>query len=301
MPGLLKQGDLVDLVAPASACSKEEYEKAVLFIEKEFGLNVRARKYEDLVDESEVFCSNTDEYRFSHLWEALAAVDSKAVWCLKGGYGSPRLFEYFRGKKKLPEKLFIGFSDITAIQSFFIKEWNWQVLQAPMPVQMALGKVNKASIDTLKKLLFKNSSYEINLKCLGGSDKKAKGELIGGCLSLVQTLLGTKQELDFKGKILFLEDVGESGARVDRMFNHLYRAGVFKKLEAILLGNFLLENDKGKPAEIEIKKAIDNLLKITGDKIPVYECKKLGHTSDMLPLHLGVKAVIKDNILKVKL
>lgn len=305
----LSKGDIVELILPSSACSFDEYEKAVEFVRK-IGLVPRVREYKELVSEGEIFVSNSDEYRFNHLRDAVAEEDSKAIWCIKGGYGSARLLEKLdKVKKPAKEKLFIGFSDNTILLNYFVQKWGWACIHGPVLKQLANGYIKQDRVLELEDLIFGKSKIVSvpKIKAVNEAAKEGgvvEAKIIGGCLSLMQTLIGTKNDFDAKGNILLLEDIGEAGSRLDRMFNHLYRAGKFDGTKAVLLGNFKESNDLKGPQDEELKKVFDNLAKLLDEKnIPLIHSPVLGHTEDMLAMPLGIPANLnlgKKPVLEIK-
>lgn len=294
----LKKGDTVDLVAPGSGCTKQEYEASIQLI-KQMGLIPNARQYEELISKEAQFCSNTDEYRFSHLKEALTSQASQAVWCISGGYGSPRLLEML-DKMDRPEqpKLFIGFSDITVLLNHMVDKWRWPCVYGPMLVQMAGGQLSAEAIERIKALVFgRVAKVEIEVTPLNSAAKcegdVIEGMLIGGCISLMQTLLATPQDVSFKNRlVLFEDDRFESPRRVDRIFNHYVRSGALDEAKAIILGNFLEDSEDKKDKE-ELNVTLNNLIKELDKRdIPLVQNIRLGHAEDMVPVVLGSDATL---------
>jgi len=294
----LAKGDKVELVMPSSACTEEEYNNCVEYIHQ-LGLVAKYRKYSELVSQEEILYSNTPLYRADHLYDALTANDSKAVWDVKGGYGSAKLLASLKARKKPDKaKLFIGFSDATILLNFLVNNWQIACIHGPLLFQLP-AKVTEESAEIIKEIIFgKVRQIEIaGLEVLNTTARNYTGNIsssiIGGCLSLVQSLIGTDEFPQVKGKILFLEDIGEAGARIDRMLDHLSRVGVFDKLKAVLLGNFMESNSSGSPKAIEVNKAISNLANLLDEKnIPLLQSLRLGHTKDIVPLPFGTKAIL---------
>jgi len=293
----LIKGDVVDIIAPASACSQEEYESCLKLLE-EFDLKPRFRDYNDLIDKKEIFCSNTIDYRFNHLCEALDTKDSKAIWCVTGGYGSYQLLD---GLSKIPaprkQKLFIGYSDISALSNFFVNKWNWKCIYGPTLVQIARGNVSTKAKNNIKDLVFGEvKTIRTELEPVNKTAKKNNeyvGKLVGGCLSLIQAFIGTPQEIDTKGKIVLLEDDKfETPGRINRIFDHMFRSGMLNEVRAVVLGSFLEEEEENHKNELD--KAIEYLsIKLDNKNIPLLRNKNFGHAKDMISLPLGVFTNIK--------
>lgn len=285
----LRKDDIVDIIVPASGCSKDEYKNALDFVSK-FGLTPRARTYDSVIKPG--LCANTVEYRFAHLMEALESKDSKAVWCLKGGYGSQQLLEKLDELVDPPtEKMFIGFSDITILLNYFADKWGWTGLHGPMPGQ--IGKVVDSTWQNLSDVVFgKVSEVKFVAKTLNKSatmPSEITGKFLGGCLSLMQALIGTAHMPDLECSVLFLEDDKfESPRRIDRIFDHMQRAGTFYNVEGVILGNFLEGAEKDSKDELELQEVLENLADYLDERgIPLIQNTQLGHGQNMLTVPIG--------------
>lgn len=286
---VLKQNDIVALVAPAGFIPEElPVIVAKQWLEK-WGLNVWIGQ--NVLNKFGVF-AGTDEERLSDFQTAINHPEIKAIWALRGGYGVMRIIEKldFSPLKKHP-KLLIGFSDITAFHN------QWQLMNLPcihgiMPIQIA-----KNSIDTIegmetlhnaifgKKLTYKIPNSKYNRK--GNSE----GILTGGNLTLIQNLIGTPYQVDTKGKILFIEDVGEYMYRIDRLLFSLKLAGIFNNLKGLIVGGFndMKENDTPFGKTIE-----EMILEVTKESdYPILFDFPAGHFPDNRALILGEKISLK--------
>ena len=237
----LKKGDVVDIVAPSSASTEEGLQGAVKFVE---GLGLEPRVPEDIFGRDR-FCANSDPYRLRHLKRALYARDSRAVWCLRGGWGAARLIPHLARLKPPPSsKIFIGYSDITTLHLFFNFFWDWATVHGSMLERMGrLSQRSREFLDFHRLIFGKTDVLEykglLPLNDLASQKRVIQGPVVGGNLSLVQSILGTPWQVSLHGKILALEEVGERGYRVDRILVHLQQAGLFKGVRAIVLGDFL--------------------------------------------------------------
>ena len=167
--------------------------------------------------------------------------DVDAIMCVRGGYGCARILDLidFTIIRDNP-KIFIGFSDITAlhiainqicdlvtyhgIMAASIKKWDYFTYSS---------LIN--ALNFKDELILKNPCNE---KLISIYDGSCEGKLIGGNLSLIVSTLGTKYEIDTKDKILFIEEIGEFTYKIDRMLNHLQMAGKFKDCKGIIFGEF---------------------------------------------------------------
>ncbi|MCB0408253.1 MAG: LD-carboxypeptidase, partial [Bdellovibrionales bacterium] len=146
----LKKGDIVDLVAPGSACSQEELKKSVQKL-KQMGYVPRVPK--SFFSGHQLF-SNTDAKRFEVLKKALYAKDSQGIWCVRGGYGSLRLLPLLsRLKKPARSKFVLGYSDITTIHHFLNTRWGWPTLHGPLFDRLGNGKMSKMQTLELENIL----------------------------------------------------------------------------------------------------------------------------------------------------
>ncbi len=243
----LNLGDTIDIIAPASHAPHDKLVKGSEWLQS-LGFHTRMQKGMIAPD---AFFAAPLEVQFEQLKNALYS-DSKAIWCLRGGYGSMRLIPELK-KLKVPKKpkLFVGFSDVTSLHLFFNQVWKWPTLHGRTISQLNLELGNTPDRKELKDLLFGDIDevYFKNLKPLNSAAEKnqqIKGKVVGGNLRMLQSSLGTAIELNTKGKILFVEDVGERGYSIDRMLEQMHQAGILNKgLRALIFGDFTegLEKD----------------------------------------------------------
>ena len=301
---MLKKNDMVDIVSLGTASSSDEIKKIKNYIKK-IGLipNIFLEKETTLKKpEPHEFPSYTAETRFKQLKESIENPNSKIIWCSRGGYGSAEILPFLmKMKKPKTQKIFIGFSDISSLNIFLIQQWGWKVVTAPMLIQLALAKVSKKSEKAILDLIFgktKELKYELTTLAHLTPYALRLTTITGGCLSVISSHFSTKNQLDWNKKILFLEDEGEDGERLDRYFHQI--ATIIceqKKIPiAIILGNFLEANPHGTPKEKNIKIAIRKFAEKLPE-IPIFQEKTncLGHSKSMLPLLLGAEAKIIAN------
>lgn len=238
----LRPGDLVDVVAPASQCTRANLNRGVKALE---AMGLRARVPRDLFAPSLLF-SNTDAVRLKHLKAAFYAEDSKLVWCLRGGYGSLRLLpEMARWRRPQQPKLLLGFSDITSLHTFVHQQWGWPSLHGPMVERLGRELMGAPERREVKQILFGEREVEIfkGLRPLNSTARRGgvvRGEVCGGTVAVLQSGLGTPYALKPRGRILFLEDVEERPHKIDRMLTQFAQAGWFEQARAIVFGRFQL-------------------------------------------------------------
>jgi muramoyltetrapeptide carboxypeptidase len=290
----LKKGDIIDIISPASFSDPKELIAAVKEISK-WGFVPRTFIN---FNASHPFHSDDDHTRLLDLKRALLAKDSKAIWCLRGGYGSTRLLEDLSEMKKpAHKKILIGFSDITALHAFLNQKWKWETIHGPTISSFSNKNLNKKCIPELKNILIgihkKDFKVEAINECAKCINTKIEGAVIGGNLAIIQSLLGTKFQLNAKNKILVIEDVNERGFRIDRMLNHLVMAGMLKGCKAIVFGDFTkaLEPNGASYVDYALHRFARDL------KIPVFKTNEFGHGKINRPLIFNGTYRIKNKTL----
>jgi muramoyltetrapeptide carboxypeptidase len=240
----LQTGDVVDLVAPGSSCSRRELADSVRAV-MELGLVPRVPK--EIFGDTLLF-SNRDRQRLLHLRQAIYASDSKMIWCVRGGYGAIRLMpSILKWKRPTRAKIFLGYSDITTLHQHFNQHWDWPTIYGPNVDRLGRGNVKGRERSLLLGLLFgriDNVDYKDlrPLNAAARSGRTLRAPVVGGNMAVLQSGLGTPSVLDPRGCILFFEDVGERPHRVDRMLAQFEQAGWFKGARAVVFGPFILKD-----------------------------------------------------------
>lgn len=230
----LTDTDQISLIAPASGAPLSVFEQTLRFSEKDFLV-----KYNPHFMKGDLYFAQKLDFQLKDLVKNLHS-HHPILWSLRGGYGSMRLIPHLiKMKKPKTPKCFIGFSDNTALHLFFTQKWNWATLHG----------VNYSSIldhpkeysELLKILRGTVKEKSFKLKPLNTAAKELssiEGEMTGGNFRILQSSIGTSWQVKTKDKILFLEDVGERGYSVDRMFEQFSQANLLHSLKAIVLGSF---------------------------------------------------------------
>lgn len=300
----VKRNSIIDIIAPASgACDPPILEQLKKLLQS---WQLIPRFSPDLFGH-DLLCSNSDEKRFQQLQKALFNTASDAIWCLRGGYGCTRLIPSLL-KLTAPKKckLFIGFSDISALHLFLQQKWHWQTLHGPSINQVVNNLIDKENSDELRKIIFGElTQLEYLLKPYRkiNNSSSATGfiqaPLTGGSLTLIQASLGTNWQIETSDKILFLEDVNESAYRIDRMLQHLQQAGILTPVKAILMGDFIF------PKRINEEKLIQSVIArfASEQKFPVFHCPGIGHGNKNRSLPFAMPAVldVNNNQLTIKI
>jgi muramoyltetrapeptide carboxypeptidase len=275
---------IVKIIAPASPCPTDVFLKSLEKATKHFELI-----YHKNLIAPDTFFANKPAFQKDDLIEALKSDRYDYIWCLRGGWGSlQHLSELAKLIKPKKKKLLIGFSDITYLHTFINQNWQWKSLHAPN--FSAIANMSDKKIQHLKEMILETESLPAftQLKALNEKAQKITsliGEIQGGNLTIIQTMLGTSFAPNYKNKILFIEDVGERGYRLDRCFTQMKLAGSFQGLKAIVLGDFTEgeEPDGSNRTSWAMQRLAASL------NIPIYSGVKAGHGKNNLPILLGSK------------
>ena len=279
----LKKGDAVAVISTARKVSPLELDFAINKI-KSWGLNICFGK--NLFKKQHQFAGSIKERIEDFQW-ALDDSNIKAVFFARGGYGSVHVVDYIDWKVfKTNPKWLIGFSDITVFHSHVHQCLNTPTLHAAMPITYPQN--TNLAIKNIRDILFgENVSYKFE----GHSFNKngtVKSVVVGGNLSILCSLLGSKSQLNTDGKILFLEDLDEYLYHIDRMMQALKRAGMLENLSGLIVGSMNGMNDNripfGKNPEQIIRDVVSEYTYPVAFNIPA------GHINENLPLLFGKKA-----------
>ena len=290
-PKYLEAGDSIAIIAPAGILIKRE---SIINEAKElaesWGLKVIIG---DHVFNQNNHFSGTDEERTIDFQNALDNPSIKAIWCARGGYGSGRILDNLvYDKFKRTPKWIVGYSDITAFHSH-IHNLGIQTLHAMMGTSLLFdSEKTKQSIETLRMALFGEAlTYKINSSKYN-KEGETEGVLVGGNLSILQSMLGSESQLNTDGNILFIEEIGEYKYHIDRMLQSLKRAGYFDNCKGLIVGDMsnIKKNTTAWGSSIE-----QLILDVVGEfDFPVIFNFPAGHEPDNRALVFGEK--IKMNI-----
>jgi muramoyltetrapeptide carboxypeptidase len=292
-PPFLKPGDTVAIVCTARKFSAEEAKPAIELLDS-WGLQVRLG---NTIGLNNFQLGGTDAERAADFQAMMNDENIKAIWCARGGYGTVRIIDAldFTQFKKHP-KWIIGFSDVTVLHSQLHVE-RVATMHAIMP--FTVPKAPEEVKETLRKALFGESvSYTIPSKAYDVKGT-ASGELVGGNISILNSLLGSKSSIDTGGKILFIEDLDEYLYHIDRMMYNLKRNGYFEKVKGIVVGSMSDMHDNEIPFgqnEVQIITAIASEY-----QIPIVFEFPAGHQVDNRALLLGKQVDFEVNEKEVTL
>ncbi len=284
IPAHLQKGDTIGIVCPSGYMP---YEKAATCISvlKQWGYQVLVGK--TLGSQFHYF-SGTDAERLNDLQQMLDNPEVKAILCGRGGYGMSRIIDQldFKQFRKHPKWL-IGFSDITVLHGHVYSRFNIASLHSPMAAAFNDGEYEKEFVQSLRKALQgKRANYSCAAHAFNRTGK-TEGKLVGGNLSLLAHLVGSKSSFKTKGKILFIEDVGEYIYNVDRMMIQLKRSGMLDGLAGLIVGSFTEMKDTTVPFGTETLSVI--LEHVKEYEYPVCFDFPVSHDRNNYALKIGVK------------
>jgi muramoyltetrapeptide carboxypeptidase len=299
-PKALRAGDLVGVVAPGTAVPDPERLALVEPTLRFFGLRAKLGRY---VARGSGHVTRTVSERVDDLHAMFRDPEVKAVFCIRGGYGSMQLLDKLDYDliRRNP-KVFIGYSDITALHLAINRHAALVTFHGPIVLSSFTDYTQRNFRQALfdarpaGKLTNPQESNQLRpehpLRTIRAGT--ATGQLVGGNLSLVTALMGTPYEIETRGRILFIEDVGEEPYRIDRMLTQLRLAGKLDQAAGIVFGECseCAPNDY-KPSfawDATLGEVLDNILGAT--RVPVLSGLTIGHTADQLTLPLGVNATL---------
>jgi muramoyltetrapeptide carboxypeptidase len=297
-PARLKAGDKLAIVAPGSYISEEELQDSIKNINL---LGFEAAYSEKVLLQSGYF-AGTDKDRAEDLMEKFSDKSVKGIVCARGGYGCARILPMldYNVIRSNP-KVLIGYSDITALLYGIYQKSGLITFHGPVGTstfnEYSVNNFNNVLINPKNNSKFNNSNSGEDENVYGVTtivQGKSKGRLVGGNLSIMVSLIGTEHDVEYSGKIVFIEEVGEEPYRIDRMLTQLLQAGKFNNAAGIMMGIF---------RKCEVKKESDltaksfTLMEVLKDrfanlKIPVIYGMSFGHVKDKFTIPFGAYAEI---------
>lgn len=286
----IKSGSKIGVLSPAWIPVSERFYNGCKYFEEK---NISLKIGNSVKDQYKYF-AGTDEKRAGDLHEMYLDPQVEAIICTRGGWGTLRFvnqldYELIRAN---PKPL-IGYSDITTIQNAIWHKSGVPSLSGPM-LAVEFGKGISEFSEKHFWGYLNNSApdYKVDLNQINSivlNNGRSSGTLLGGCLSLVSHLLGTPYCPDFDGAILFLEDVGEEPYKIDRYFAHLKQAGVFDKINGLILGEFL-DCTTDNVLSFSVDELIEEYFSVLN--IPVIYNFPYGHGANKITMPIGANCVI---------
>lgn len=298
-PPALQPGGTIRLIAPSSPPnSRASLRNAILALE---ALSFRI-KYSDTIFARSGYLAGSDAERALDFEDAFADDATDAILCVRGGYGTTRILNLIRWQLIQNPKVFLGFSDITALSCALHKKCGFPSFSGPVLMSDLAGqKPDSGSWDHALSLITGQRSSgplisnPFNLSSLHALVPGVSyGRLMGGNLSLICSLLGTPWFPDFEKAILFLEDVGEPPYRVDRYLTQLGDAGVLSRVSGIILGDFHYTDAQRRNDEKLGLQTMDTVFKdrLTHLGVPVLSNVPFGHIKPKITIPFGVLVIL---------
>lgn len=286
-PGHLNKGAKIGVVATAGCVEEGSLTTGIATISaRGFQVELSPGVYG-----SKGYLAGSEEQRASDLDGLFRRSDIAAIFCARGGFGSVQILPRLDKKaiRKYP-KIFVGYSDVSILLNWLVQHCGMVVFHGPM-VAMDLARGLKARSEehfwaTLTGVK-RNWDLKLGEVVRGGA---ARAEMVGGCLSVLVTTLGTPYAIDTAGKILFLEDVGEKPYRIDRMLTHLKMAGKLENLAGMVFGDFTQCEGEGPR---DVKQII--VEHFSDAPYPVVMGLAAGHGEENLLLPFGVEMALDGN------
>ncbi|MCZ4243728.1 S66 peptidase family protein [Pedobacter punctiformis] len=296
IPPYLKAGDTIGITSPAGYITTEQIQPSVLQMQS-WGFNL---KIGDTIGKRDFTYGGTDSERLIDFQKMLDDPNIKAIMCARGGYGFVRIVDQldFSGFKRNP-KWIIGFSDITVLHCHLARQFGIASIHSKMCNSFPddWNKAEPIQIETI--LSIKNALIGEDMAALApahvnNKPGKAEGILVGGNLSIIETLCGSQSDLNTDHKILFVEDTGEYLYSLDRMFWNLKRSGKLDKLKGLVIGGFKVKPDD---AGEEFGKTIYEIVteKIKEYNYPVAFDFPVGHQRNNFALKCGSQYQLQVN------
>ena len=282
----LREGDAVAVVAPGGLFDAAKVRAGMVWLRTLGLVPVPGRR----LFAKDLIFAGTVAQRAADLREAFARADVKAVWCARGGYGAYAVAqELARDRAPKAAKLLIGHSDVTALH-LLLARWGWRSLHASCLDRLGDARASRGERALLRDRLLGAGvpPRERGLRSLGGPGE-ARAPLIGGNLTLLAASLGSAWEVQARGKILFLEEVGERAYRIDRLLTQLRSAGKLAGLRGALLGDFTDcdEPDRRRLWPEILRRHFKNA------PYPVLAGLRAGHGSVRRPVPLGAPVFLR--------
>ena len=282
-PPPLKRGGRIGVVAPAGCVDARLIEEGAEEVRREgfaveLAPNIYGRKG---------YLAGDEQARAKDLADFFHRSDIDAIFCARGGFGSIQLLPWLANQIQLKPKIFAGYSDITVLLNWFLQNFGMVTFHAPMlAMDIARGLSAPTKDHFWGMLTGETKAWKVDLGEIIRPGV-AEAEMMGGCLSLLVTTLGTPYEIDTTGKLLFIEDTDEKPYRIERMLTHLKMAGKLDRLSGVVLGDFTRCEGDGPR---DVRQVIGEIFGAA--PYPVVMGMAAGHGQENLALPFGVKMAL---------
>jgi muramoyltetrapeptide carboxypeptidase len=231
-PKALPKGGTIGVIAPAGKVDMDAVNRGVDALNA-LGFQVVLGKH---LGKTKRYFAGSDHERADDFLTMMQDTRVDAVFCARGGYGSTRIIPHIQAVARLPKKILVGSSDITALLLYLSEKHRWVTFHGPM-VATQFGSVGyPGEINTLIKVLSGETMTMTAPGVITLKPGQAEGILTGGCLTLICTTIGTTYEIETRDRILFIEDISEAPYRIDRMLIHLKTLKKFDHIRGLIIG-----------------------------------------------------------------
>lgn len=302
LPKSLVEGSTIGVIAPASAAKRKFVKQGVEYL-KEKGYKV---KIAPNLSRGKFYLAGDDNLRIKLLEEFFLNPEVDGIICVRGGYGTLRILckISFEKLSSVPPKVFVGYSDITALQLAMLKKLGWITYSGPMVASEMGQNISEFSEEWLWKMI---SEVPYPIELVNPEDQPldifkhgtGEGKLIGGCLSLITPLLGTEYMPSLENAILVIEDIDEKTYRLDKHFQLLELHGVFDKISGLIVGQFVKCFPKNPNRSFTLNDYLADVL--SERNIPVLTNFAYGHINRRFTLPIGINAKITTSPPKIEL
>jgi len=284
-PPFLQPGDTIGIVCPAGYMAAEKAATCIQTLQ-EWGYRVKTGS--TLGGDSASYFSGTDAERLQDLQHMMDDPAIKAILCGRGGYGTGRIIDRLKFKKfRKHPKWIIGYSDITVLHAHLYHRYGIAGLHAPMAAAFNDEGYKNPYVQSLRDALQGTKARYTTDPHADNRCGEAEGVLVGGNLALLAHLVGSVSDGKTKGKILFIEDVGEQLYNIDRMMHQLKRAGKLDKLSGLVFGGFTELKDTERPFGQTVQDILRAL--VAEYEYPVCFDFPVSHTDRNYALKVGVR------------
>jgi muramoyltetrapeptide carboxypeptidase len=285
-PPPLRRGGKIGVVAPAGCVDAELLSAGVQAVRNE-GFEVELAPG---VHDRKGYLAGDDQKRAHQLESFFCRSDLDAIFCARGGFGSVQLLPHLTPGIGSHPKIFAGYSDVTMLLNWLLQRCGMVTFHAPMvAMDFARGLPRRSSDHLWGTLTGEKWKWKLDVQEVIRPGR-VEAEMLGGCLSVLVTTLGTPYEVDTVGKVLFLEDVGEKPYRIERMLTHLKMAGKMERLAGLVFGDFIQCDGEGPRNVPQIIAELFNKA-----PYPVLMGIPAGHGQENLTLPFGVKMALDGN------
>lgn len=288
-PPRLEKGQIIGVLGPAGPMQPDRLNRGIEYLQQQ-GFQVKLGSH---IHDRFGYLAGTDEARLHDLHDMFSDSEVKAIFCTRGGYGTPRILGHIDYELiRQNPKVFMGYSDVTALQLAIFARTGLATFSGPM-VAVEMGKGISDFTEThfwetigSTRSPRKMANISGALTCIKSG--RAQGRLLGGCLSLVTTLVGTPFLPELQGAILLLEDIGEEPYQIDRRLMQLKLAGILGEIRGLVFGRFQ-DCEPVNPAEsLSLEEVIRDI--VSDLNIPVVMNLPYGHVDNKYTIPFGVEA-----------